>query len=363
MTTVVNVINRALQTFGSRTTVTSAELAANSTNEAIQANLVYENCRDDLLRMAPWNCSRTPASLVYITSVPGTPENTSAATNLWQRGQPQPPWLYEFQYPADCLRPCWIVPQSQQGTGGVPIFPSSTGLSPVSFAGAPVKYAVAVDQFYPVTAAAVAAGGTGYAVGDYITLASGAAGSAPIGAPAKLLVTAVAAGVITTVSVVSQVYHDADGGTDSGGSYFSPQTNPIAQGSTTGSGTGATFNLTFGALGDQRVILTNEEYPILVYCKRVTDPNVMDTLFQSAWINVIGASICMALTGDKALANDLIKRANVSIEQARDADGNEGLAVFNSTPDWLRVRGNFMDGLPYSPTSSYDWGAVWPLYT
>ena len=37
-------------------------------------------------------------------------------------------------------------------------------------AGPPVRFTVQTDTFRPVTAAAVVAGGTGYAVGDIITL-------------------------------------------------------------------------------------------------------------------------------------------------------------------------------------------------
>src|SRR5271165_2983206 len=110
MTTATDIVNRALQTPGTRTTVTDAELAANSTNEAIQANLKLDEVRRTLLRMAPWNMAMKTVNLVYITSMPGTPENTSAATTLWQPGQPAPPWCYEYQYPVDCLRACWIIP-------------------------------------------------------------------------------------------------------------------------------------------------------------------------------------------------------------------------------------------------------------
>src|SRR4051812_5750911 len=163
MTTKSAIINLALQSFGSRTTVTDAELTANSTNEAIQANLTYENTRDSLLRMAPWDCAFAAMNLVYITSVPGTPENTSPATNLWTPGQPMPPWMYEYQYPVDCLRACWMIPAQQNGfADGVPITTAVTGFSPYSLPSNPIKYKVQTDQFYPVTAAAVVAGGSGY---------------------------------------------------------------------------------------------------------------------------------------------------------------------------------------------------------
>ena len=69
----------------------------------------------------------------------------------------------------------------------------------------------------------------------------------------------------------------------------------VAQASTTGAGTGATFQLTFGDPRDQRVILTNQEFALLNYTGQVTDENLFDTLFQTALTNVLGAQLCMAL--------------------------------------------------------------------
>lgn len=360
MTTVVDIINRALQNIGTRTTVTAGELAANSSNEAIQANLIYENTRDDLIRMAPWDCVQAFFNLNYITSVPGTPENTSAGATQWAPGIPAPPWAYEYQYPVDCLRACYIVPQFATGySGGVPITTAVTGGASSFWQGPPVKFKVSTDLFYPVTAAAVVAGGTGHAVGDIITLPLGATTSTPIGAAVKLQVATVAVGVILTVTVVNQVSGEA---TPLGGSYFTRQTGTIAQYSTTGSGTGATFTLTFGPQSSQRVILTNQEFAILAYNKQITDPNIMDTLFQSAWIDLLGAQLCIALSGDKTLANAMVASANNSIIEARKADGNEGLTVNDVTPDWIRIRGIAAIDAGWSPNTNFDWGSMWPGY-
>src|SRR5260370_11432974 len=163
MTTQTDMVNRALQTCGSRTPVTATELANNSSNEAIQANLIYVPFRRRLLRLAPWSCAFQTATLTYITSVPGTPENTSPATQLWAKGQPAPPWAYEYQYPTDCLRMCWLTPQTATGfASGVPITTAVTGGSPFFLQRPPVKYSVAVHQFFGVLSAAVVAGVTGY---------------------------------------------------------------------------------------------------------------------------------------------------------------------------------------------------------
>lgn len=361
MTSTVDIVNRALQTIGTRTTVTAAELTNNTTNEAIQANLILENMRDDLLRMAPWDCGLKTANLTYITSSPGTPENTSAETQLWTPGQPAPPWAYEYQYPVDCLRACYIIPANQTGfSGGVPITTAVTGGASAFWQGQPVRFKVQVDEFYPVTAAAVVAGGSGYAVGDIITLPLGPTDEAPIGAPVQLMVATVMGGAVVTVSVVNVINGSA---TPLGGSYFARQTGTIAQDTTSGSGTGATFTLTQGAKGTQRVILTNQEFATLGYVKQVTDPNVMDTLFQSAWINLLASGLCMALRGDKAFANQLIQEVNLAIESARAVDGNEGLTINDVTPDWLRIRGvAWNDGYMSGPYSGFDWGGVFPSY-
>lgn len=361
MTSVTDICNRSLQVIGTRTDVTDAELANNSTNEAKQFNLIYANIRDDLLRMAPWDCALRTSNLTYISSVPGTPENQSAATQLWAPGQPPPPWAYEYQYPVNCLRAVSIIPANQTGfSGSVPITTAITGGASAWWQGPPVKFKVQTDLFYPVTAAAVASGGSGYVVGEIITLASGPSTSPPIGAPVQLQVLTAPGGVVATVAVVNVIIGEAS---PQGGSYFAPQTNPVAQGSSTGSGTGATFNLTFGAQAPQRVILTNQEFATLNFVAQVTDPNVMDSLFQTSWIKIMGATMQMALRSDKALANQLIEEANKAIQLARSIDGNEGLTVNDVTPDWIRNRGvAWSDGYMSGPFSGYDWGGVWPTY-
>ncbi len=361
MTTKTDIVNLGLQAFGSRTTVTDAELANNSTNEAIQANLTYNNTRDSLLRMAPWDFATATINMSLISATPGTPENTSPATNLWQPGQPPPPWAYEYQYPPDCLRACWIIPSTQTGfAGNVPITTAITGGAPSTWLGSPIRFKVQTDQFVPVTAAAVFSGGSGHAVGDQITLASGDTTQPPIGAPAVLQVTNVAGGFITGVSIVSQVI---DAIPPIGGSYFAAQTNPVAQGSTTGSGIGATFNLTFGAKGNQRVILCNQEFATLTYIRQITDPDVWDPIFQDAMANKLGADIVMGLSGDKALANICIQMANVSLTEARKIDGNEGLTVSDVTPDWIRARGIWWtDGFQSGPYNAFDWGGLLPTF-
>lgn len=355
MTANVDIVNRALQHLGTRTTVTTSELTNETTNEAIQSNLVLTKVRDQLLRMAPWDCAFNFNNLAWITAQAGTTENQATYTSsAWAKGLPPPPWLYEYQYPVDCLRACFIVPSIVTGVSGTPIYPVPTGYTPSAWNGPPIRFKVGIDQFVPVTAAAVVAGGTGYVIGDEITLPRADSDEEPIGAPVTLVVATVAATVILTVTVKNQINGSSS---NQGGSYFAAQTGTIAQDTTTGSGTGATFTLTAGTKGDQRVILTNQEDATLAYCKQVTDPNVMDELFQEAWSAVLGGYLCMALTGDKTLANFAIGLANKKIEAARTADGNEGLTINDVTPDWVRARGVYTSG-QWGPWA-FNWGDLW----
>jgi len=366
MTTLGDICNRSLQVLGTRTTVAASEVGSTGTplsNEATQFNLIFANARDDLLRKAPWNCAMRTANLTYITSSPGTPENTSAATTLWAPGQPPPPWAYEYQYPVDCLRPAFIIPSTQTGfTSGIPITTAVTGGASSYWWGQPIRYAVQTDYFLPVTAAAIANGGTGHAVGDIITLSAGATGVAPIGAPVQLQVLTAPGGVIATVSVVNQVNGEA---TPLGGSYFAIQANPVAQGSTTGVGINATFTLTQSSPAQpQRVILTNQEFATLSYVSQVTDPNVMDSLFQTAWINLVASAMMMALKeNSRDKANSLIKLVNERIMEARVADGNEGLVINDVTPDFIRIRGNaFGNSYTSGPYDGFQWGDCFGMY-
>lgn len=364
MTTKTDIVNLALQSFGSRTTVTDAELANNSTNEAIQANITYNNTRDSLLRMAPWDCGLKTANLNYITSVPGTSENTSGTTTLWQPGQPRPPWAYEYQYPVDCLRACWMIPSTQFGfSGGVPITTAVTGGASTLWNGAPIVFKVGIDKFIAATSATPIVAGTGYVVGEILTLVEqrNAAGQ-PQGAMAQLQVATVnGSGGILTVTVVPTVI---DSNPALGGSYFYNYTlSAIPVASTTGSGVGATFAVPAGPVGNQRVILTNQEFATMVYVAQVTDPNIWDPLFQDAMANKLGADIVMGLTGDKALANMCIGLANNSIVEARKVDGNEGLTLNDTTPDWIRTRGIWWsDNLQSGPYAGFDWGGFLPSY-
>lgn len=365
MTTNTDVVNIALQVLGTRTTVTDDELANNTTNEAIQTNLILTKYRDQLLRMAPWNCGVVYDNLIYLCSVPGTPENTSPATTFWTPGQPAPPWAYEYLYPDDCLRACFIIPGSQTGfAGGVPITTAVTGGAPAFWQGQPSRFKVALDKYFREgSGLAIVNGGSGFAVNDLVTLGTDTlnqqfnAGEVPAGI-VQIKVTGVAAGVITTATLFAYTNLNKTS------LLYAVPTYNLAQVQTTGAGTGAIVSISgVGANAfAARTILTNQEFATLAYVKQVTDPNIMDPDFIDAWAKVLGAGVCMALTGDKALANNAVAMANAKIVQARSNDGNEGLTINDVTPDWIRVRGILSAQYDNGPWSGFDWGSNWPTY-
>lgn len=88
-----------------------------------------------------------------------------------------------------------------------------------------------------------------------------------------------------------------------------------------------------------RVILTNQPQAVLVYTARITNPQVYDGPFTRALANYLGALVSIALTGDKALARQAFQIADNTTKEARRINGNEGITVIDSVPDWLRTRG------------------------
>ena len=143
----VDIANRALNAMGTRSQVTSL---SEISNEAINANLLFANTRDELLRLAPWNCATTFVTLTLICAAPGTPENPTAGSATWQKGTPPPPWAYEYAYPSDCIRFLYIIPQFATGfSGGTPITTALTGGPPNFWNGPPVRFKIALDQIGP----------------------------------------------------------------------------------------------------------------------------------------------------------------------------------------------------------------------
>lgn len=106
MVTEVDICNMALGASGTRSTISS--LAENSA-EGRACTLFYANAREQLFRRADWGFARRSMVLVVAKSLPGTNKT------VWDDTLPQPPWLYEYEYPDDCAKVRFIVPQELLG--------------------------------------------------------------------------------------------------------------------------------------------------------------------------------------------------------------------------------------------------------
>lgn len=117
MASAVTICNRALQAIGTRTSI--ASLTEQSV-EARNCNLIYDDTRDEVLQMAYWNFAQKTAYLALLKSAPGTPTNASSTASQWSTLFPAPPWLYQYEYPTDCIQMSKIVQQLQNYYVGTP---------------------------------------------------------------------------------------------------------------------------------------------------------------------------------------------------------------------------------------------------
>lgn len=91
------------------------------------------------------------------------------------------------------------------------------------------------------------------------------------------------------------------------------------------------------------VLLTNQSQAIGVYTFRNTNTAMWDPLFVQGFAAYLGARVCLALTGDKNTQRMAFQMAQAYETDARRQNGNEGITVIDSTPDWMRVRGYASD--------------------
>jgi hypothetical protein len=91
------------------------------------------------------------------------------------------------------------------------------------------------------------------------------------------------------------------------------------------------------------VLLTNQPQAIGIYTFRNTNTAMWDPLFVQAFAAYLGSRVCMTLTGDKTTMRMALSEAQQYATDAQRSNGNEGLTVIETTPDWMRVRGYASD--------------------
>ena len=141
MTSPVDVANMSLDQIGARFSITSLSPPLPAPNATVVARH-YGPKIDALHRAAHWNCTRAQTTLTVIRAALGTPENPNGTT----LPIPPVPWLYEYAYPADCLKARYLIPNPPQtAVNGLPVlggggFPPPLWTPPTGW-----KFAVATD--------------------------------------------------------------------------------------------------------------------------------------------------------------------------------------------------------------------------
>lgn len=88
-----------------------------------------------------------------------------------------------------------------------------------------------------------------------------------------------------------------------------------------------------------KVILTNQPQAIAVYTRYITATSLYDDQFVMAFTNLLASRICIPVSGNMSLGDRADKKALQAINNAAVTDGNEGLTMQDTTPDWIRTRG------------------------
>lgn len=91
-----------------------------------------------------------------------------------------------------------------------------------------------------------------------------------------------------------------------------------------------------------RVILSNQAYAQLVFTGLMMYPDAWDPLFEQAMVAAFAVRLAMPLIEDKKFARvvraDNMQLARSALDAARVRDGNEGWAINDHMPDWIRAR-------------------------
>ena len=91
------------------------------------------------------------------------------------------------------------------------------------------------------------------------------------------------------------------------------------------------------------VVCTDQPQATAIYTFRNTNTAMWDPLFVQAFAAYLGARVCLALTGDKNTARMALQEAQAYAVDAQRQNGNEGITVIDTVPDWMRVRGYLSD--------------------
>jgi hypothetical protein len=88
-----------------------------------------------------------------------------------------------------------------------------------------------------------------------------------------------------------------------------------------------------------RVLLTNQYQARLVYTALVTDPEMWDSNFVTAFVARLAQKICLPLSGDKKLLQMAVNAGMQAESEAKSASANEGITIIDWTPESVAAHG------------------------
>lgn len=150
--TPTDIAQQSLDALGSPTTIGDLEEGTRDAQVLLRA---YWTCLRQLLRAAHWGFARKTAPLVLLADATGNTPNVGTQVPI--------PWIYEYQYPVDCMK-ARFVPWNYNVNPGAPagnIVPANNQ-APLTTAGQPpltgarlrpARWLEATDFNYPVPAA------------------------------------------------------------------------------------------------------------------------------------------------------------------------------------------------------------------
>jgi len=149
-----SVANQALDAAGVDVTIGDLE---EGTREAQVCLRAYRQCLQQLLRVAHWDFARKTAPLVLLADATGNTLSVGTVVPI--------PWIYEYEYPIDCMKARYVPWNPVQSTGTPPgnisistTVPLTTGFSSTAYIGQrvrPARFLVATDFNYPAQQGAV----------------------------------------------------------------------------------------------------------------------------------------------------------------------------------------------------------------
>lgn len=320
MTDDVDICNRALQMAGARDTITSQ---ADGSNEANNCALLFETLRKQIQGMAPWNFNRKTINMALLKVSPGAPGSPVTSATQWTTGYPAPPWLYEYQYPSDCIQFRYLISQTNLNPTGVPIYSTPQYSYDSLYGNMPQRFIRATDLVWPsktitgitqANPAVVTATAHGFSNGNSVYI------SGVIGMPN------VNGFLYTIANVTANTFSI---GIDSS-TYAT-----YSSGGTAVNQSGTQFQA--------NVILTNAPNAIGTYSMDLGDSSfdLWDDQAIQAFVSALAGFLTVPLGGDKNLAKMNIDLANNHIIQARATDGNEGLTIQDTEAEWIAARDSY----------------------